>query len=339
MKEVRVAMIGYGGIGHAHAAGYRILAEREAPVRLVAVVDINPQKFEGAVKINTGDGAAALPQGAHAYTSLDEMLAAEEFDMVDICLPTYLHKEYAVRFLEMGKHVLSEKPMALSSADCEEMLAAARKSGCRLMIGQCLRFNPAYGYLKSSVADGRYGKLRRLAMYRLSLMPDWGFDNWFADHARSGGCLLDMHIHDVDMARYVLGEPCAVTCWSENAGVMDDQVQRSHLFYNGCDVLIEGSWDEMRTLPFTVGFRARFETAELVLEQTKLTLCEEGKEAEVIALPAFNQIAEEIDFLAHLILDPNAVNDKNPPESAAATVRLVERLRESARADAKKVTL
>ncbi len=338
MNEVRVAMIGYGGIGHSHAAGYRRLAERGAPVRLVAVLDINPAKFTGTVEINTGTGASELPCGAKAYTSLEEMVAAEEFDMVDICLPTYLHKEYAVKFLDMGKHVLSEKPMALSSADCEEMIAAAKRNDRRLMIGQCLRFNAAYEYLKQCT-DGRYGKLSRLSMYRLSLMPDWGFENWFADHARSGGCILDMHIHDVDMARYLLGEPKAVSSWSVNAGVMDDQVQRSHLFYDGCDVLIDGSWDEVKGSPFTVGYRARFEKAELVFEQTKVTLYEVGKAPEEITLPAINHMAEEIDFLAHLILDPTAVNEKNPPESAAATVRLIEKLRESARRGSERITL
>ena len=118
MKEVKVALIGYGGIGHAHAKGYEILAEQNAPVRLVAALDVNPKKFSDAVAINTGTGAAGLPSGARAYTSLDALLENEEFDMVDICLPTYLHKEYAIRFLKLGKHVLSEKPMALSSADC-----------------------------------------------------------------------------------------------------------------------------------------------------------------------------------------------------------------------------
>lgn len=339
MNEVRVAMIGYGGIGHAHAAGYRLLAEHEAPVRLVAVVDINPEKFSGAVAINTGTGDAGLPQGAHAYTSVEAMLAAEEFDMVDICLPTYLHKEYAVKFLEMGKHVLSEKPMALSYADCEEMIAAAKRNDRRLMIGQCLRFNAVYEYLKECVADGRFGKLRRLKMHRLSLMPDWGFENWFADHARSGGCILDMHIHDVDMARYLLGEPKSVTAWSQNAGVMDDQVQQSHLFYDGCDVLIDGSWDEVKGSPFTVGYRARFERAELVMEQTTVTLYEEGKPAAPVTLPAKNHMAEEIAYLVGLILDPSATNEKNPPESAAATVRLIERLRESARRGSERITL
>ena len=150
---------------------------------------------------------------------------------------------------------------------------------------------------------------------------------------------MDMHIHDVDMARDLLGEPRAVSSWSANAGVMDDQVQHSHLFYDDCNVTIDGSWDEMRETPFTVGFRARFERAELVLEQTKLTLYEVGKAPEVITLPAINHMAEEIDFLAHLILDPAAVNEKNPPESAAATVRLVEALRESARCGSMRINL
>jgi predicted dehydrogenase len=331
-------MIGYGGIGHAHAEGYRILAERGAPVRLVAVLDINPAKFTGTVEINTGTGASELPCGAKAYTSLDEMVAAEDFDMVDICLPTYLHKDYAIKFLDMGKHVLSEKPMALSSADCEEMIAAAKRNDRRLMIGQCLRFNSRYECLKECT-DGRYGKLTRLMMHRLSLMPDWGFENWFADHARSGGCILDMHIHDVDMARYLLGEPKAVTCWSENAGVMDDQVQHSHLFYDGCHVTIDGSWNELKGTPFAVGYRARFERAELVLVGNTVTLYEEGKSPVTLELPAKNHMAEEIDFLAHLILDPTAVNEKNPPESAAATVRLIEKLRESARRGSERITL
>ena len=338
MKEVRVALIGYGGIGHAHAKGYEILAEENAPIRLVAALDVNPKCFSGTVAINTGTGAAGLPSGAHAYTSLDALLANEEFDMVDICLPTYLHREYAVRFLKMGKHVLSEKPMALSSADCDEMLATAKESGCRLMIGQCLRFNAIYEYLKAC-CDGRYGKLRRLMMHRLSLMPDWGFENWFADAARSGGCLLDMHIHDVDMARYLLGEPKACSCYSINAGVLDDQVQHSHLFYDGCDVLIDGSWDEVKGVPFSSGFRARFERAEVVADRGTVTVYEEGKPPFTAELPAVNHMAAEIAFLADLILNPDAVNTKNPPESAAATVRLIERLRESARRDAEKITL
>ena len=125
MKEVRVALIGYGGIGHAHANGYAILEKQEAPVRLVAALDIDPKRFSGTVEINTGTGAAGLPSGARAYTSLDALLANEEFDMVDICLPTYLHKEYAIRFLKMGKHVLSEKPMATDLESAERAVRYA----------------------------------------------------------------------------------------------------------------------------------------------------------------------------------------------------------------------
>ncbi len=338
MKEVRVALIGYGGIARAHAVGYRLLAEREEPVRLVAVCDIDPEKFGGEVSINIGSASRGLPAGIHTYTDIGELLEREEFDMADICLPTYLHKEYAVRLLKAGKHVLSEKPMALSSADCEEMLAAARESGRRLMIGQCLRFNAGYEFLKACVADERFGKLYRISMSRLSRMPDWGFENWFADTARSGGCILDMHIHDVDMARYLLGEPRSLTCWSRG-GVVEDQVQHSHLYYDGCDVLIDGSWDESRDTPFSSGYRARFERAQVICEGSAVTVREDGCPPVKVELPATDHMAEEISYLVGLILDPDAVNEKNPPESAAATVRLVERLRESARRDSERIIL
>lgn len=338
MKEIRVALIGYGGIGHAHAVGYRVLGERGAPVRLVAALDVNGDSFESEVQINLGTVKAYLPAGIHCYTDFSELIANEEFDMVDICLPTYLHKEYAIRFLRLGKHVLSEKPMALSSAECEEMLAVARESGCRLMIGQCLRFNENYGFLKACVEDGRFGKLRRMTMQRISRLPRWGFENWFTVTERSGGCILDMHIHDVDMARYLLGEPKAVSCWAWD-GEVRWQYEQSHLYYDGCDVLIEGSWDESDQTPFSACLRARFDTAQVEIRGNNVKVYPDEGEAYEADVTLTDHMANEIEFLANLILDPAAVNEKNPPESAAATVRLVERLRESAARDAERITL
>ena len=338
MKEVRVALIGYGGIGHAHAVGYRVLIERGAPVRLVAVCDIDGAKFESEVNINLGTAKAYLPEGTRRYTDVSELIANEEFDMVDICLPTYLHKEYAIRFMRLGKHVLSEKPMALSSADCEEMLAASRETGAHLMIGQCLRFNESYGFLKECVEDGRFGKLRRMVMKRISRLPRWGFENWFTVTERSGGCILDMHIHDVDMARYLLGEPKAVSCWAWD-GEVRWQYEQSHLYYDGCDVLIEGSWDESDQTPFSAVLRARFDTAQVEIASNTVKVYPDEGEAYEPDVKVTNHMANEIAFLANLILDPTANNMKNPPESAAATVRLIEHLRESAERGAERIEL
>lgn len=339
MKEVKCAIIGFGGIARAHAAGYRVLAEEGAPVRLVAVCDIDPQKFGGELKINVDTGKGTLPADCETYTSVDEMLASADFDMADICLPTYLHKEYAVKMLKAGKHVLSEKPMALNYADCLEMVETAKETGRRLMIGQCLRFNAAYSFLKACCEDGRYGKLRHLSMARLSALPTWGFENWFQITEKSGGCITDMHIHDVDMARYLLGEPKAVSTMAWN-GTVKWQTQNTRLFYDDCTVVIDGSWDEVKGTPFHSSFRARFERGEVIsLKGGSLTVYPEDGEAFEPELPATNHMAEEIRYLAGLIMDEDAVNEKNPPESAAATIRLIEYLRESADTDAKLITL
>ncbi|MBR7095719.1 MAG: Gfo/Idh/MocA family oxidoreductase [Clostridia bacterium] len=338
MKEVKCAIIGFGGIARAHAAGYRVLAEEGAPVRLVAVCDIDPQKFGGELKINVDTGKGTLPADCATYTSVEEMLANADFDMADICLPTYLHKEYAIKMLKAGKHVLSEKPMALNYADCCEMVETAKETGRRLMIGQCLRFNAAYSFLKACCEDGRYGKLYRLSMERLSPLPTWGFENWFQSTERSGGCLTDMHIHDVDMVRYLLGEPKAVSTMAWN-GTVKWQTQNTRLFYDDCTVVIDGSWDEAPGIPFKATCRARFERAEVLLEGGKVTVYPVGGESFEASLPATNHMAEEIRYLAGLIMDEGAVNEKNPPESAAATIRLIEYLRESAEDGAKLITL
>lgn len=329
MKKIRAAIIGFGGIARAHAVGYRLLAEEGAPVELVAVCDVDPKRFEGAIAINMGADAASLPAGTHTYTDVGALIKSEDFDMADICLPTYLHKEYAVRLLAAGKHVLSEKPMALTGADCREMIAAAKAADRRLMIGQCLRFNTHYSFLQDCVEDGRYGKLRHLFMERLSALPTWGYEQWFQKTECSGGCILDMHIHDVDMARYLLGEPEAVSTVAMD-GRVRWQVENTRLYYKDSMIVINGSWDEATGTPFRAGFRARFERASLLYDGASITVCPDGGERFAAPLTVANHMAEEIGYFASLILDPEKKNEKNPPESACRTVELVELLCKSA---------
>ena len=329
MKEVKVALIGFGGIARAHNVGYRILAKEDAPIKRVAVCDVNPEQFASQLSINIQTENEGLPADIHTYTDVEELIAKEEFDMADICLPSYLHKEYAIKLMEAGKHVLSEKPMALNSADCEEMIAASVRTGRKLMIGQCLRFNAAYLYLKDCVDSGRFGKVRHVFMHRLSAQPRWGFERWFEDTEKSGGCILDMHIHDVDMARFLFGEPEAVSTVALD-GDTRWQVENTRLYYKNMLVSINGSWDEAATVRFSAGFRVRFDDASVVLEGGKVTVYPEKGEVYSPELPKTDHMAEEIRMFAHSIMDESVVNTSNPPESARDTVRLVEKLRESA---------
>jgi len=338
MREIRVAMLGFGGIAKSHKRGYELFEKEGTTIKLVAICDIDPEQFTKVQEINLGAAHPYNMDGIATYTDLDEMIAKEDFEMVDICLPTYLHKEYTIKMLNAGKHVLCEKPMALNEADCEEMIATAQKVGKKLMIGQCLRFEPQYLYLKELVTNETFGKVRYANMTRIGALPLWGFERWFQDTARSGGCALDLHIHDVDMLRFLFGEPEAVS-----ATAVDDvtrwQYINSRFFYDGFVAEATGSWLEPKGHPFKAGYRVNFEKATVVLEGSDITVYKTDGESYKAVYGSENRMAEEIRFLANAIEDPDAPNTVNTPESAAKTVALVRTLCRSADNGGKTITL
>ncbi len=339
MKTVRVALVGFGGIARAHNTGYRNLTEMGAPVELVAVCDVNPEQFESQLAINVDTGKSGLPANIHTYTDVDEMIAKEEFDVADICLPTYLHPEYAVKMLKAGKHVLSEKPMALTSEGCDEMILTAKQENRKLMIGQCLRFSPIYLFLKDCIDDKRFGELKHLFMERLSAQPRWGFEHWFEDDEKSGGCILDMHIHDVDMVRFLLGEPKAVSAIALD-GETRWQVENTRMYYDNKLVVINGSWDESATCKFKAGYRARFEKASVLFENGSVMVYpDEGEPYAAKLKSSYDHLTEEIRAFVDELLAGKIESDVNPSESAKESVRVVEKLRESAALGGAVVTL
>ena len=147
----RVAIVGYGFMGKTHYGAWK-----KAPgARVVAVCDSNLAQLT-AKTVGNVKGAAdnsRLPKTIRVYDSFDRMLAAGGFDIVDITLPTPLHPVMTVAALKAGYHVICEKPMALDVKSCDRMLAAAKAAKRMLFIGQSVRFNPQYVFLKEAVAD------------------------------------------------------------------------------------------------------------------------------------------------------------------------------------------
>lgn len=329
MNTVKVCLLGFGGIARSHFKAYKTLAERNAPVTLVALCDIDPAQFTKGVTMNLGGNSAEALDGYRLYTDAEEMILQEHPDVVDICLPSYLHCEYAVKMMKMGCHVLSEKPMSLSSEQCAEMMAVAEETGKHLMVGQCLRFEPAYNFLKDRLVDGAFGPLRYAHFDRLSALPLWGYENWFRDSARSGGCILDMHIHDVDMVRYLLGEPKSVSCITTGNECQWQVVNSRFDYGDGTMIVADGSWDEAQGSSFYAGYRVRFERAEVFCDGSKVTVRPDGGEEYVPDLPKSTRMADEIECLARTVLGLS--DDKRiSAAEAAKTVALVEKLRESA---------
>ncbi len=339
MNTVRVALVGFGGIARAHNTGYNNLKAIGVPVELVAVCDVNSEQFESQMKINVDTGKSGLAATVHTYTDVDEMLAKEDFDMADICLPTYLHPEYAVKMLKAGKHVLSEKPMALTSEGCNIMIETAKQENRKLMIGQCLRFSPIYLFLKDCLEDKRFGELKHIFMNRLSAQPRWGFEHWFEDTDKSGGCILDMHIHDVDMVRFLLGEPKAVSALTID-GETRWQVENTRMYYDNTLVVINGSWDEAATCPFYANYRARFEKASVIFENGSVKVYpDEGEPYDAQLRSSYDHMTEEIHAFIDELLAGKIESDVNPSESAKESVRVVEKLRESAAQNGAIITL
>lgn len=326
MNEVRIAIMGLGGMAAQHKVAYDRLAGEGRELRLVAVCDKNPSCLTSVSSTNLGTADIGSFEGVTLYTDPDEMLASEELDAVDICLPTFLHKDFTLKFLRAGKHVMCEKPMALSSADCFEMVRVAEECDLRLMVGQCLRFEPAYLYLKHLVDSGELGPLRRIGMGRLSYMPAWG--GWFRNPELSGGAITDFHIHDIDMLRFILGEPRAVSSLAHDPSTGWQYVS-SRFHYDGIIAEAEASFDESPSAPFSMWYRARFAEATVAFDTDRITVYPDSGEPYEPQLPYDDRIASELSYFADVVAGVTE-NTVNPPESAALSVKLAEAVRKSA---------
>lgn len=237
-KKIRAALIGFGGMGHFHASCYA----KQKNVELVAICDIDKKKLEQEKEaINIGESGRTDLSTVAKFTSYEEMIAKVQFDMLDICLPCHLHDEYAIRAMKDGYHVLCEKPMARTVQQADRMIRVARETNRKLMIAQCLRFAPNLNKLKEFVDTGKYGRLLRLDMRRNGTLPG---QKWYRDPKKSGGALLDLHLHDTDYINYLFGMPQAVQTYGvmRDTGGIDDLMTAYIYKRNGPVANSEGSW-------------------------------------------------------------------------------------------------
>ena len=209
-RKLKAALVGVGSMGRGHLDNYVKFLKEDSPIQIVALCDVDEKKFTNyKADFNLGEvGADGYDFNMfRLYNDLDKMLEAEtDLDMVTIALPTYLHCWGACKCMEKGINVLSEKPMALTVEQCEEMIACAKKNNVRLMIGQCLRFAPAYLKLKEIIDSGELGEVYfgKTAYVRRRGTP-YG---WFTDKKTSGGGpIIDIGIHGIDAAWYLMGNP------------------------------------------------------------------------------------------------------------------------------------
>ena len=325
---IKVGLWGCGGISPSHRRAYQKLEEMGVDVKLVALCDINPESFNKEVKINIQGDDAPLKKIEHCYTDADEMFENEELDMVDICLPAFLHKDAAIKALQRGVNVLCEKPMAMTTEECREMLEVEKKSKARLMIAQCVRFETVSDWLKCAIENKTYGEVISADFSRISALPAWRFTKGKEYTSRHDGVIFDMHLHDVDLVNYLFGEPDEVFATSSNKFTFCDSV--STIFkYKNKTVSIRGDWGYPQSYPFSATWQVNFENGCAVLDKDeKITLYTDEKQ-ETVNLTNLDSFASEIKYFVEIIRD-NLENTKNPPEGTVKTMELIDRIEELA---------
>jgi myo-inositol 2-dehydrogenase/D-chiro-inositol 1-dehydrogenase len=224
--SMRVGIIGAGTMGKVHAAAWRSVA-----AELVGCTSAHPAQ------------SAELAQlyGITAFSSYPELI--KSVDIVDICAPTHVHKTMVIEAAAAGKHVICEKPLALTLQDANAMIDACTGNGVRLFVGMVVRFFPQYRTARELVTLGRIGQLGVLRLKRVAYMPTKPVDNWYIDETRSGGLVIDLMIHDFDYARWIAGDVDRVFARA-NAGTSGavQYVQAIIRFRSGGLALVEGGW-------------------------------------------------------------------------------------------------
>lgn len=211
-EEYGVGVLGYRFMGRTHSYAYKSLTfYYDPPLPKVNLVAIYGRNEEGV--------RAAANQFGYAsyYTDSQRLIDDERIDIVDNCLPNFLHAKPSIMALEKGKHVICEKPLATNLEEAKEMVRVAEKAEAKSMVQMCYRFLPAVQRAKKLIDEGYIGKIYQFrgAFLHMGHVNPKRPLSWREQKSLSGGgALADLGIHVVDLARFLVGDVrslCAVT--------------------------------------------------------------------------------------------------------------------------------
>lgn len=324
-KPLGVGVIGLGFMGRTHVEAYAAAHAAGLPNRLVAVADGDAARRAGERTSagnlgSTGEGRLFDPDATRGYASAEELLADDEVELVSVCTPTDTHVELALRALAAGKHVLVEKPVALAAAEVARLRDAARDAlhdaGTLCMPAMCMRFWPGWTWLKRTIDAGTYGPMRTASFRRLGSRPAWS--PFYADVARSGGALFDLHVHDVDFAHWCFGAPSSV----DARGSLEHVVAEYRYDGRGPElVTAEGGWCREPDEPFVMTYEVRFEraTARFELGADPPLTVESGGRVEPVPLEAGDGWHGEVRHLLAAIREGRRELDATLDDAVAVT--------------------
>lgn len=320
---MKVGIVGFGVMGRTHFLAW----QGQDGAEVTAVCEANADvltKATSAGNLEQQSGTVDLT-GIDIYDDIDKMLAEAGLDAVSITLPTHLHPMFTIKALDAGVHVLCEKPMALNGDDCDDMIAAAERSGKHLMIAQCIRFWPEYAWARAAIVDGRFGNVLAANFDRLSTAPGWSKDSWFSDPTKSGGVTLDLHIHDVDYIQYLFGTPASIRATgSRFENEMLGHIVSEYVYGDNKTVTATASWMMSAVYGFAMSFRIALEKASLVFDTKQdPTFRVFPEEGDVYTPDDLAQGDGYIGEIAHFIaLVAGRVSPEITPKQAKESVRM-----------------
>jgi predicted dehydrogenase len=198
--KIRLAISGVGNIANTHVIAVQNSGRAEV-VAVVNHVSKTAEEFAWAHGVNC------------IYGTIDDLLKVGNIDGLVIAVPNSLHAPQAITALAAEIPVLVEKPMAMNAREAEKMVDASEKYKAMLMVGHCWRFDEEVNWLKEQVKSGKLGKINRTTGYGVHM--NWGPSGWFINKKLAGGgALIDMGVHALDTARYILGDPVPVSVYA-----------------------------------------------------------------------------------------------------------------------------
>ncbi len=319
---MRVAVVGLGYMGATHLLAY----QKTGLAEITAVVSGDPKKRSGDLSAIGGNlefmsvatETIDFSQIAR-YAKPKEAFGDPNVDAVNLCVPTFLHAPLAQAALAAGKHVLVEKPMALTGDECDAMISAAQKNRRVLMVAQVIRYWPEYRAAREIIRSGKLGAVRAASLSRKCAVPSWS--KWMHDPANSGGGVFDLLIHDFDYCLQLFGRPQSISAVGVEAidkGI--DQTEARLHYENNVPVTISGGW-QPSDYPFSMAFSIALDGGVLDFHSASrpLSLYRADRGAETLELPPTDGFQAELQAFVDACERGRPPADCRPEESALAT--------------------
>ncbi|WP_100011581.1 Gfo/Idh/MocA family protein [Lentibacillus sediminis] len=320
MKSIGLAGLGFIGKAHFHAY------QKMNHCRVDAIYTRSEV---------TDDAVREQFQGTF-FSDYDEMLNSPDLDIIDICVPTYLHEEYIIKAANAGKHIICEKPLTLTEASANRIVDAVKENEVELFVGHTLRFWPEYAAIKSYSQSHPFELVHAR---RLGQFPSWS--SWFKEPDKSGGALFDLHIHDIDFVYYLLGEVESVyAVGSRNEHGAWSHIMTTLVFKNKTKTFVEASHQMPDGYPFTMNmrvqskeetleyFQAAGENIEAANEESGQLILYKAYEKILIDTETADPFYKELSYFVNCI-ENNTENELVPLDDVRYVLKLLHAIKTS----------